>query len=275
MRWVLALMVMVRVVHADPAADVTKAFQGFVERAGVSEPGLELFIPPGDDGPAQNDFVWPPVPPDATYATDYLKTPKVSIQKLVVSPSGSSAWLAGEIRNAKPRPTLRASALLVKDDKGWHVRATHWSLPKKDDDLSGGDIGCGALSYEWHIKPGTPAPLRATVVEIVNAFGGTLGSVLSDDKNAHLFGSAPGETFTGGAAIKNVFKTWKVTGPWHEPGKDLSARAGLVPGGDLAWMVLEIGGAPEQCTDFRTFFVLAREDSGWKLVHQHYSLPAK
>jgi hypothetical protein len=64
-----------------------------------------------------------------------------------------------------------------------------------------------------------------------------------------------------------------VTGPWHEPGKELSARAGLA--GELAWMVMEIGGPPDQCTDFRAFFVLAPEAGGYKLVHQHYSLPAK
>jgi ketosteroid isomerase-like protein len=96
---------------------------------------------------------------------------------------------------------------------------------------------------------------------------------MTDSGNAVLFG--PNATTVGGAAIKNVFKRWKVTGPWHEPGKELSARAGLVPGGELAWMALEIGGPPEQCTDFRSFFVLAVEDGGWKLVHQHYSLPAK
>lgn len=55
--------------------------------------------------------------------------------------------------------------------------------------------------------------------------------------------SAPSESFTGGAAIKKVFKSWKI---------DLYAdmqdhtRAGIAPGGDL-------------------------EGNAWKIVHQHYS----
>ena len=46
-----------------------------------------------------------------------------------------------------------------------------------------------------------------------------------------------------------MFRTWKVTGPWHEPGEDLSARAGIAPDGELAWMSLEIGGPPDPCTE--------------------------
>jgi hypothetical protein len=270
MRWVLALVLMVHVAQASPADDVTKAFQGFVERGGANEPGLELFVPPGGLDLAEKAFVAPPVPPDASYVTDFLKAPTLSIQKLVVSPSGTSAWLAGEIKNAKPQPTLRVSALLVKDDSSWHVRAAHWSVPQKD---AIPDIVCNVLSYEWHIQPGTPAELRGPVAAVLKAFSDNATSVLSDDKNAHMFGSAPRETYTGGRAIKKLFKKWHLSPDSSAVDKAANARAGIAPDGQLMWMSFGVQGSDRLCTMYRAVFILAKEKAGWRIVEQHYSKP--
>jgi len=268
MRWVLALVWMVQVAHASPAGDVTKAFQSFVETAGTAEPKLEVFIPPQGDSPEDN--AWPVLPKDKGEVRSYLDHPRVVVKKLVVSTSGTSAWLAADIKNTK-LAALRASAVLVKDAKTWHVIATAWSraMPPPTAET------CKVMQFEWRPKAQVPAAARPPVIAVMKALNpsASFTEVMTDSSNAVLF--APNATTIGGAAIKNVFERWKVTGPWHEPGKDLSARAGIVPGGELAWMALETGGPPEQCTDFRTFFVLAPEAGGWKLVHQHYSLPAK
>ena len=119
MRWALALVLMVQIAAASPAGDVTKAFQSFVETAGTAEPKLEVFIPPQGDSPEEN--AWPVLPKDKGEVRGYLDHPVV-VKKLVVTKSGASAWLAAEIRNAKLAP-LRASAVLVKDGKIWHVIA--------------------------------------------------------------------------------------------------------------------------------------------------------
>jgi ketosteroid isomerase-like protein len=266
MRWVLALVLMVQVAHASPAGDVTKAFQSFVETAGTAEPRLEVFIPPQGDSPEDNH--WPVLPKDKGEVRGYLDHPRVVVKKLVVTKSGASAWLAADIHNAKLE-ALRASAVLVKDGTSWHVIATAWSRATEPPTVE----TCKVMQFEWRPKAQVPVEARPAVISVMKALNpsASFTDVMTDSGNAVLF--TPGGTTIGGAAIKNVFKAWKVTGPWHEPGKDLSARAGVA--GELAWMVMEIGGPPEQCTDFRSFFVLAPEDDGWKLVHQHYSLPAK
>jgi ketosteroid isomerase-like protein len=274
MRSVLVLALLVRVASADPAADATKAFQGFVDRAGTDEPGLELFIPPDDQGPDPDSFRWAPLPNDDKAVAAYLAKPAFVAQKVVVSPSGSSAWIAGTIKNAKPRAALRASGMLVKDAKGWHVRAAHWSLPKPDNAV---DPDCGAVDFEWHLQPGVPKELEGEVETVVKAFDPTgedtsnAVTVMSDDKNALVFGSASKEVFSGGAAIKKKLKHWPISGPGTYP-PPIAARAGISPDGQLMWMSFEIMSG-KLCTMYRPLFILAKEKAGWRIVHQHYSKP--
>ena len=269
MRTVLVLALLVRVAHASPSTDVTKAFQSFVETAGTSETKLELFIPPQGDSPDEH-FQWPVLPHDRGEVRGYLDHPKVAVKKLVVAKSGTSAWLAAEIAS-KGKDPLRASAVLIKDRKGWHVVATHWSRATPPHPVD----PCKALAFEWRPKAAVSVTARPPVIAVMKALNPSaeFTDVMSDSASAVLF--TPGDTTIGGAAIKSVFATWKVTGPWHEAGKDLSAFAGITPDGELAWMALEVGGPPDQCTDYRTMFVLSSEPDGWKLVHQHYSLPAR
>lgn len=268
MRWLLPLVVMCRIAGATPAADVTKAFQGFVDSAGTAEPMLEVFIPPQGDSP--EDGAWPVLPKDKGEVRGYLDHPRVAVRTLVVTRSGNAAWLAAEIRNAKLAP-LRASAVLVKEGTTWHVVATAWSRATVPPTVP----TCKVMQFEWRPRAKVAAEARPAVIAVMKALNPSADftSVMTGSGRAVLF--SPAATTVGGAAIKRVFKTWKVTAPWHEPGKELSARAGVVPGGELAWMVLEVGSPPAQCTDFRSFFVLAPEASGYKLVHQHYSLPAR
>jgi ketosteroid isomerase-like protein len=266
----VVLVALASVAQASPASDITRSFQAFVDTGGTSDARLELFIPPQGDSP-EEQYEWPVLPHDGGEARGYLDHPKVAVKKLVVSASGASAWLAAVIQN-KGKDPLRASAVLVKDKKTWHVIAMHWSraTPAKHVD------DCKALAFEWRPKASVPAEARPPVIAVMKALNPSADfrDVMSDSRDAVLFLPTP-DAVIGGDAIKRVLASWKITGPWHEPGKDLSARAGVTPDGALAWMALEIGGPSDQCTDYRTMFVLASEPDGWKLVHQHYSLPAK
>jgi ketosteroid isomerase-like protein len=269
MKALLVVLALASVAHASPTTDITKTLQTFVETGGTSDPRLELFIPPQGDSP-DDHFEWPVLPHDRGEARGYIDHPKVAVRKLVISKSGTSAWLAAEIHSRGKDP-LRASAVLVKDKRQWHVIAAHWSRAVSPRPAE----ACKSLAFEWRPKASVPVEARPPVIAVMKALNPSaeFADVISDSSNAVLF--RPGDTTIGGAAIKNVFATWKITGPWHEPGKDLSARAGITPDGELAWMALEVGGPSDQCTDYRTLFVLADEADGWKLVHQHYSLPAK
>jgi len=279
----LVLMFAATAAHADPAADATKAFTAFVDgvAAGKASPGLELFITPFRD----ND----PVPKDLAPVKKLLDKPKVKVGKVVVSKGGKSAWLVADIPARVPRKgkvkteALRASAVLALDGDAWRVRATEWSatVPNHPTDM------CGALDSEWHFTPSVPAELVAPVKAVADALEAmpamdgmpeTLGgkrepflALLSDDANALLLGSAAGERFTGGAAIKKLFKKWTVTysGDVNDT-RVLAARAGAGPDGTQLWLYTTTR-SHEQCAEYRTLLVLAKEPAGWRIVHHHYS----
>ena len=260
--------------RAGADADVTRAFTAFVDgvAAGKPEPpGLEAFLTPTDDdlvqgGPALRAM---------------LKAPKVKVLQVVVSKGGTSAWLAAEIpaqvpvAGKKPRAdTLRATAFLTFDGASWTVRSAHWSLAVKNAVPE----MCGAID-EWRVEPDVPAALLPAVKKVLEVLDedkpASFVGLLSDDKRALVFGSAPRETFVGGAKIKGVFKKWSVSLPyWDRDDPALPAAAGVGPDGELAW--IDTGVAYfKLCATYRTTFVLAREKAGWKIVHQHYSEPVR
>lgn len=279
----LVLLLAATIAHADPAAEPAKAFTAFVDgvAAGKASPGRELFITPFHDGD--------PVPQDLSAVKKLLDKPKVKVGKVVVSRTGKSAWLVADIparvpRNGKVKAeALRASALLALDGDAWRVRATAWSatVPNHPTDM------CGAVMREWHFTPSVPTELVAPVKAVLDAFDAipymagmpaTLGgegnrelflALLSSDASSIVLGSAAGERFTGGAAIKKLFKKWYVTHVGDDPAV-LAARAGAGPDGEQFWLYTTTT-SHDQCTDYRTFLVLAKEPAGWRIVHQHYS----
>lgn len=271
----IALLLVCGVVHADPAADAGKALQAFVDGVAAKRAPseLEAFIGPGDD---KEQAI-----ADLAELAKLVAKPKLAITATHVAKSGTAAWIVGEISGAKYNPEfgktstapLRATAFLTLDGGSWHVRAAHWSAGKPNN---GRSEMCGMIDPAYVPPPRIAKGTEPVLKIIADAFRGQfegngtsamIVAALSDDAGAHLFGSAPNEKYTGGAAIKKVFKAWKI---------DLYAntaehtRSGIAPGGDLAWVALHVQ-TMWQCTSYRTLFVLQKEGSAWKIVDQHYS----
>lgn len=274
MRRVLALVLLVRVAHADPSSDAGKAFQTFVDGAAAKKlpADVEAFISPDKQ------------PDPAVAAPDgfakIAPKPKLAIVATHLAKSGTAAWIVATIGGAKytannPVTTpLRASAFLTLDGGAWHVRAAHISGGKPNHESMGGM--CGAMEKAYEPGANIAKGAEPAVKVLTDAFKGPVDGkgtsamvmpALSDDKGAQMFGSAPNEQFTGGAAIKKVFKGWKID---LDAGNDEQTRAGIASGGDLAWVAMEIS-TFWQCTNYRALFVLQKEGSAWKIVHQHYS----
>lgn len=95
--------------------------------------------------------------------------------------------------------------------------------------------------------------------------------MLSDDKRAIAIGSAQKEKFVGGPAIKAAFKNWRVSAHADLDAPTPAARANISADGELMWVALSIVPPPQLCVTYRALFVLAKEPSGWKIVHQHDS----
>jgi hypothetical protein len=262
--------------RADAEDDVKDAFVGFVDDVAAGAPlpaGLELFVTPITDEV--------PLPGDLTGLKALVPASKaIKWVSLVRSPGGRSAWLAAEIgpvgpsaRAKKPPAVIRATAVLALDGATWKLRAAHWSIGVKN--VKPG--ACGALAFEWNLDPAVPPVLAPAVALVLEALDSgkpaAFGRLLSDDKKAEVFGSAPKETFVGGAKIKGVFKKWSVSLPyWDRDDPALPARAGATADGELMWMAVGVAYF-RLCTSYRTMFVMAREKGAWRIVHQHYSEP--
>jgi len=288
MRQLLVVLVVVGLAgtaHADANADVTKAFTTFIEGVAAKKAamkGVDTFIPPGSDETSDEDGTVLPVPSDVDDVGSTIASPKLKVTKVMVSKSGKSAWLAGELpgsilrkKKIKKEP-LRVSGFLANDGKAWQVTAIHFSTgePDRKTDM------CGARD-DWRPKPSIPKALQPTVKDIMTALEGDYLSeggvktdkfvkLLSDDKNAVLIGSAPKEVFTGGAKIKGMFKKWKISSQSAD-GDTIYARGAQGPDGEMMWISTGIVAPVEFCTSYRTLFVLAKESAGWRIVHQHYS----
>lgn len=260
----IAVVLAASPVRADPARDVTAAFTAFAGSLATDKPALDdldAFLPPA--------MAETPLPQAKDVAHLFRAAPDVKVLQLVISPSGHSAWLAATLDGVD-----RASAVLARDGHGWHVRAADISAPVADEVA---DPSCGNASNQWDAPREVPAALAAPVRALLDAISSpdTFVPMISDDRRALVFGSAPGETFRGGAAIKKVFKRWRISSSYAPGDKDaeLDAIAGTGPDGELIWVITPIMGPSKLCTMYRGFFVLAKEHGAWKLVHQHYSSP--
>jgi len=282
---VMVLLLAPSVALADDGADVTKAFGAFIDgvakgQAGVTT-GVDLFIVPGS-GESNDDGFYEPMPTDLDDTRAMLASAKLKVSKVVVSKGAKSAWIAGEVagtvvrKGKKKKEPLRVSAFLFKDDKGWHVQATHWSTGEPDvkSDM------CGSLD-DWRVVPRIGPGAKDAVKSVFAALEGDMmmeggvttegfGKVLSADKNAFVIGSAPKETFTGGPKIKGIFKKWKISA-FQPENDDYPVRATVGPDGEMLWIAMGVIAPPQLCTTYRTFFVLAKEAGAWRVVHQHYS----
>jgi hypothetical protein len=273
------------VARADANADVTKAFGAFIDSVATgkaSTSGVDVFITPAHDETDDNG-VAAPVPSDLSDVKAMIASSKLKVTKVVASKGGKSAWIAGEIsgsverKGKKKKEPIRVSAFLVSSDKGWAVKATHWSTGEPDVKT---DM-CGMME-PWRVSPNVPKDTEATVKAMFTALasdwaeeGGVkytpakFQKLLSDDKNAVAIGSAPKEVFASGAKIKSIFKKWEISANLDE-GKP-NARAAMGPDGEMMFVAMSITAPPQLCTAYRTLFVLAKESGGWKIVHHHYS----
>ncbi len=270
---VLAAVAIASPARADTKADVTAAFTAFVNAYAADNPQLgkiELLM---ETQGADEESL--PVPAKITQG---LQQPKVQkVVRVVVSGSGKSAWVAAELAARaqavdkwKPE-TVRASAVLVLDGKAWRVAAADFSVAMVERPAP---PGCGNASNQWEAPQKTPKALEPLVRQTMNAVGDAkqFAAAMSDSKDALLYGTSPGETFSGGAAIRKIFQKWHVSA-WTPADEPPHAVAGTSSDGELVWLAVPIMAPIQMCSMYRGFFVLAKEGNAWKIVHQHYSLP--
>jgi hypothetical protein len=251
----LALVIGAPAAHADATADVTAAFTAFVD--GIAKDklakGVELFI-----GPAPQFEPLPKqlAPIKAMVLGAGFKNVKVSISK-----GGTSAWVYADIDK------LRTSSFLTFDGTAWTVAASHWSSAVP---IYKGD-GCGDLGDDWQLPANVPAAATEAVAAVTGAGEETYWKLTSTDKAAMWVGGAAKDKTVGGKSIQKKLKKLALS-PNKSDDDVVPARAGVGADGEMAWVSLTVG-TMARCTNYRALLVLAKEKAGWRIVHQHYSVP--
>lgn len=259
--------------RADVAADIKQSFKTFVDGVGKKQVGK------------LDDFITPGMTLDQLAAA--IPKPAVTFLAVVPSASGTSAWLAAEISARVPREdrkskvkvrdeVLRASAFLVLERGVWRVTATQWTaaMPNVDAELCG--IHVPMDNMDTRVPKDFLATTTAVVAALRKSHDGGFRALMSDDKRALLIGSAAKEKFTGGPAIKALFKKWNVhiiEAEYQVGDKKIALPAHAGGGTDLMWIATRVLSNPQFCTEYDALFVLAKEPAGWRIVHQHYAEP--
>ncbi|MGE5184064.1 MAG: nuclear transport factor 2 family protein [Acidobacteriota bacterium] len=253
---VVALVALASPAHADPQADATKAFTTFLDSVAAKQASADVdtFVSPFSDEQAAT--------PEHLGEVAVLIQGKPRVVAAAVAKSGTAAWIAAVVPGTLK---LRASAFLTLDKGAWHVRAAELSAGVANHKPA----MCGSIEPWW--KP--PTNLIEEVVTVSKQLDAAMDSgtakalvpLLSSDSHAQMFGSAPGEQWTGGTAIRRIFDKWQL-----DLDLEKSRRSGIAPGGDLMWLALSMS-STQQCTNYRVLMVLAKEGKSWKIVHQHYA----
>src|SRR5688500_18472935 len=90
---------------ADAPADATKALTTFIEGVAANKAaltGVDVFIPVDESDTNVSDGTADPLPSAPGDTGKLIASTKLKVTKAVVSKSGTSAWIAGEVSGKVP-----------------------------------------------------------------------------------------------------------------------------------------------------------------------------
>jgi ketosteroid isomerase-like protein len=133
-------------------------------------------------------------------------------------------------------------------------------------------------------KRSLPAPIKHTLDAGVESAVGELtvrlardpallAAMVTDRKDAVLFGSDLAERFVGGAAIRERLVKWNLRYKIRD-----GVLAGLTTSGSVAWVVANVDAAKpgnKTSTTYRMFAILEKVAGNWQIVQLSFSIPPK
>lgn len=191
---------------------------------------------------------------------------------------GKVAWIATDLgffelcgmagcQRDPPIAETHATALFERGPHGWQPIAWDFArvLPGKEEALA-----------KQHPPAAIPRAIAAGADDVVRQVTAALGSpaalakLVSDRKDAVLYGSARKERFVGGAAARAKLLAWKLPLVLRD-----GVAAGLTSDKAAAWLVANVDAtAPgARPTAYRLFAICERTPAGWRIVALNFSIP--
>jgi hypothetical protein len=118
--------------------------------------------------------------------------------------------------------------------------------------------------------PAMPDAIDADAASVAKLIQGALpdpaalAKLISERKDAIMFGSDAGERFVGGAAIAKTLASWKLGFTVHD-----GTQAALSPSKTAAVVAMNVDAkraGSKQATPYRLFVILEKVDATWKIV---------
>jgi ketosteroid isomerase-like protein len=210
-------------------------------------------------------------------------------KKLAVHPSaprigltadGRSAWISEElglsVDGAADMP-LRLTAFALDDGKAWKIAAEELSvaLPnEKAFDMAAKGELANPAALEAAAAPGTEGIVAAWQQGMADP--AAWAKSFADRDDAFIYGSAPDETISGGAAIQKTFAAqstqYKIK---MEPLGGM--RVGLAPSGAAGWVAgnvalsVDPGTGTPVTQQYRVMLVYLKQGAAWRPVLAHFS----
>jgi len=170
-----------------------------------------------------------------------------------------------EAVDMKMEETYRVSDVLVQIDGRWRIVASVWS-----EGVANAEANKAARSRNpprFTPLPATAKPDASLVAALTAWNGGAVAATAA--KRTVVFGSAPGERSTDGAA----FRTAWLAGWSGHVGVEPAAIVALAPSGTTGWILADlVRDKGSHKVPFRVLLVFDRlGDGGWQLVHAHFA----
>ena len=195
--------------------------------------------------------------------------------EIQLSRDGKTAWVSVETEvtletNGRDpsHPTwsrkLRISDVVAKIDGRWKIVASAWS---EGVDNAQADKSAQSPKPPQLAALVGPKPDPWLEGEMIAWKGGAIGTTAA--KRTIVFGSAPGERTTDGAAFR---KAWYAT--WvNYVGLEPQTLAALAPSGTTGWLITNLTLSKKTYkVPFRLFVVFDKAaDDHWQLVHAHFA----
>jgi hypothetical protein len=186
---------------------------------------------------------------------------------------GQCAGLTGTIDKCKDDevPGVNVLVLFEKDGKRWNPAVVHSAIPMAGKDHAK-RIGDGAklAPITNQIDPAAEAAVAVFKASLGDAK--QLAASVSKRKDAVLLGSAPKETFVGGAKVAATLAKWKLALSVHD-----GIAAGVTGSKTVAWIAANVDAKSEAgaTTPYRLLALYELEKTkAWRLVALSFSFTA-
>jgi hypothetical protein len=255
-------------VHAEPSPSLDDLFLSISRTSGLAMPP-EGLAPPRFVA-ADGIFVSPKSYEEISGG--WTEVASTVHPQSATAKDGAASWIALDFRFGHvcgmascmhdPPDAYAHGVALFQVDKG-AARPVAWDVARiaKPKELATAK-GKPLAAIPAGIDAGAEEPVKQLVAALADP--AALGKLVSDRKDAVLFGSELAERYVGGATVRTTLAKWKLAFKVHD-----GVQAGLTASKTVAFVAANVDAAAagaKLATPYRMFAILEKSGADWKLV---------